>query len=67
MVILKENLDRLCERRTKVAIAANKRAARIGERHPAADRAAESYEHWIGELKEVMEWVDGVEDEDEMP
>lgn len=59
-VIIKENLDRLKERRAKAAIEANKRAYTSGERHPAADRCAEAHEHWVEELEEVLEWVRGL-------
>lgn len=59
-VIIKENLDRLKECRAKAAIEANKRAYKDGERHHAADRAAEAYQHWVEELESVLEWVRGL-------
>ena len=59
-VIIKENLDRLKEYRSKAAVEANKRAYKTGERHPAADRAAEAYQHWVEELEQVLEWVRGL-------
>lgn len=57
LVIVKENLDRLRERRNKAAVNATRVAHNRGQRCEAADRVAEAHAHWVEEMELVESWI----------